>query len=153
MVGRPPDCHTRNTTDEVHVPTFPSAEWIDGFCRELESHPHAAHVVAALGGVYRFVIEPGGPLTERRQYDVALAVSDGAAMVRRVDNAERLRVTVRTDYPRWQQLLRGELDLGPAMLFGRVRISGDLAALLNARDDVDVVFDALRAVDTTWVDA
>jgi hypothetical protein len=154
MVVRLPDCHTCDRlTGEVLVPTFPSAEWIEEFCRELEAHPRSAHVVAELGGVYRFIIEPGGPLTERRQYDVALSASDGTAMVRRVDNSERLRVTVRTDYPRWQQLLRGELDLAPAMLFGRVRISGDLAALLNARDDVGVVVDALRAVDTTWVDA
>ena len=142
----------RTATDEVPVPTFPSAEWIEDFCRELAVHPRAAHAAATLGGVYRFIIEPGGPLTERRQYDVALSVSDGGATVRRVDRAEQVRVTVRTDYPRWQQLLRGELDLGPAMLFGRVRISGDLAALLNARDDVDVVFDALRAVDTEWLE-
>jgi hypothetical protein len=140
-------------TDEVDVPTFPSSEWIDAFCRELATHPRAAHAAATLGGVYRFVIDPGGPLAERRQYDVALSALDGRATVRRIEDAERVRVTVRTDYPRWQQLLRGELDLGPAVLFGRVRIGGDLAALLSAGDDLDVVLDALRAVDTDWLEA
>ena len=140
-------------TDEVDVPIFPSSAWIDAFCRELAAHPRAAEAAATLGGVYRFVIEPGGPLTERRQYDVALSALEGGARVRRIDDAERVRVTVRTDYPRWQQLLRGELDLGPAVLFGRVRIGGDLAALLSAGDDVDVVLDALRAVDTDWLEA
>lgn len=138
--------------DEVHVPTFPSTEWIDAFCDELAAHPRAVHAAARLGGIYRFVIDPGGPLTERRQYQVALTVANGAAEVVRVDEVDSVRVTVRTDYGLWQRLLRGQLDLGPAMLFGRVRISGDLAALLNARDDVDVVVDALRAVDTVWLD-
>jgi hypothetical protein len=49
-------------------------------------------------------------------------------------------------------MLRGQLDLGPAMLFGRVQISGDLAALLGAQQDVGVVVDALRAVDTIWLE-
>lgn len=134
------------------MPTFPSTAWIDAFCVELAAHPRAAHAAAHLGGVYRFIIEPGGPLAERRQYQVSLAVADGAAKVTRLDGADTVRVAVRTDYRRWQQLLRGQLDLGPAMLFGRVRITGDLAALLNAREDVDVVVDALRAVDTVWLE-
>lgn len=134
------------------MPTFPSTEWIDAFCDELAAHPRAADAAAHLGGVYRFVIDPGGPLPEQRQYQVSLTIVVGSARVERVDAAEKVRVAVRTDYGRWQQLLRGQLDLGPAMLFGRIRISGDLAALLNARDDVDVVVDALRAVDTVWLE-
>lgn len=133
------------------MPLFPSIEWIDAFCDELEAHPRAPHAAANLGGVYRFVIDPGGPLPERHAYEVSLAVADSRARVSRVTGTASPRVTVRTDYGRWRKLLQGELDLGPAMLLGRVRISGDLAALLGARDDVDVVVDALRSVDTQWL--
>lgn len=136
------------------VPRFPSVEWIDAFCDMLAAHPRAARAASHLGGVYRFVIDPGGPLTQRQQYQVLLAAVDGRAQVTRIDEpGARARVGVRTDYPYWQQLLRGQLDLGRAMLFGRIRISGDLAGLLNARDDVDVVVDALRAVDTVWLES
>jgi len=133
------------------VPRFPSAQWIDAFCEQLEAHPRAADAAASLGGVYRFVVEPSGPLTDRHTYEVHLVGSDGGASARRVDEYGAPRVTVRTDYNRWRQLLLGTLDLGPAMLFGRIRIAGDLPALLNARDDVDVVVDALRRVDTQWM--
>lgn len=135
------------------VPRFPSVEWIDAFCTELAAHPRAAHAASHVGGIYRFVVDPGGPLQQRQHYQVSLASVDGRAHVTRSDDPEvRARVGVRTDYPHWQQLLRGQLDLGRAMLFGRIRISGDLAALLNARSDVDVLVEALRAVDTIWLE-
>jgi hypothetical protein len=136
----------------VPVPTFPSTEWIDTFCDVLAAHPKAAHAAASLSGVYRFIVDPSGPLADRRQYHVSLSTVDGHAQVARVNEADRVRVTVRTDYGRWRQLLLGQLDLGPAMLFGRVQISGDLAALLGAQQDVGVVVDALRAVDTVWLE-
>jgi len=135
------------------VPVFPSAEWIDAFCERLASHPRAAHAATSLGGIYHFVVDPSGPLHESHRYAVLLAVDGGDTRVHRVGHDVPPRVTVKTDYERWRQLLRGQLDLGPAMLFGRIRIAGDLAALLNARDDVDVVVDALRGVDTIWLEA
>ncbi|CAN5894879.1 hypothetical protein BH23ACT10_BH23ACT10_06800 [soil metagenome] len=135
------------------MPVFPSSEWIDAFCVELAGHPRAPAAAATLGGVYRFVIDPGGPLGDRHTYAVLLGVDGDAAVAAPVAADEPSRVTVRTDYRRWRQLLEGKLDLGPAMLLGRLRISGDMAALLNARGDVDVVVDALRGVDTMWLDA
>lgn len=135
------------------MPVFPSSEWIDAFCVELAGHPRAAAAAGNLGGVYRFVVDPGGPLGEQHTYAVVLGVEEDAAVAAPVAATETPRVTVRTDYQRWRQLLEGKLDLGPAMLLGRLRISGDMAALLNARGDVDVVVDALRGVDTIWLDA
>ncbi len=135
------------------MPIFPSAEWIDAFCDGLAAHPRAPHAATTLGGVYRFVVDPAGPLPDRHVYAVALAVVDGDVDVTRVDPDAPSRVGVRTDYERWQQLLRGQLDLGRAMLLGRVRISGDLGALLKAQSDLDVLVDALRAVDTIWLEA
>lgn len=133
------------------MPLFPSAQWIDAFCEQLEAHPRASEAAASLGGVYRFVVEPSGPLAARHTYEVVLVGADDGASAWRVEGSPAARVTVRTDYNRWRQLLLGTLDLGPAMLFGRIRITGDLPALLNARDDVDVVVDALRRVDTQWM--
>lgn len=136
------------------MPTFPSSAWIDAFCDELAAHPRAADAATSLGGIYRFVVDPGGPLADRHQYQVVLGIAEGRVRVQRLDEPDAAaRVAVRTDYPHWQQLLRGQLDLGRAMIFGRIRVSGDLPALLSARGDVDVVMDALRAVDTVWLES
>lgn len=137
---------------EEQVPVFPSSEWMDVFCAELAAHPRAADAVARLEGVYRFVVDPAGPLIDRHTYEVLLAMAGTGVTAGRVEGTAAPRVVVRTDYGRWRQLLEGRLNLGPAMLFGHLRISGDMAALLGSRGDVDVLMDALRGVDTIWLD-
>lgn len=135
------------------MPVFPSSEWIDAFCDELTAHPRAAEAAVNLAGIYRFVVDPGDSVRIQHTYEVQLAAEGGRAHARQVRMAASPRVTVRTDYGRWRQLLEGRLDLGPAILFGRLRVSGDMAALLGSRPDADVLLDALRGVDTTWADA
>lgn len=137
------------------MPIFPSPEWMDAFCAELVAHPRAADAATRLHGVYRFVVDPGGPLTDRHTYEILLAAVDSAVRADRLDGDRPAspRVVVQTDYGRWRQLLEGRLSLGPALLFGHLRISGDMAALMGSRGDVDVLMEALREVDTVWLDA
>jgi hypothetical protein len=135
------------------VPVFPSSEWMDAFCAELVAHPRAADAATRLHGVYRFVVDPGGPLTARHTYEILLAVVDTGVRAVRVDEMASPRVVVQTDYGRWRQLLEGRLSVGPALLFGHLRISGDMAALMGSSRDIDVLMEALREVDTIWLDA
>ena len=135
------------------MPVFPSSEWIDAFCDRVTAHPRAASAAANLGGVYRFVVDPAGPLREQHTYEILLAVQDGHARAERVAGTDAPRVVVRTDYGRWRRLLEGRLELAPAVLFGRVRVSGDMAALVRSGDDADVLVDSLRHVETIWLEA
>ena len=135
------------------MPLFPSAEWMHAFCRQVTMHPRATEAAANLGGGYRFVIDPAGPLRERQTYAMVLGVEQGQARAERVDVIHAPRVTVQSDYHHWRQLLEGRLDIGPAILFRRLRVSGDMAALVGSSGDVDVLVDALRGVDTVWLDA
>ena len=102
------------------MPVFPSTEWMDAFCVELAAHPRAADAGTRLRGVYRFVVDPGGPLTDRQTYEIRLEVAESGVRAHRVDNTASPRVVVQTDYDRWRQLLEGRLSLGPALLFGHL---------------------------------
>lgn len=136
------------------MPVFPSTEWMDAFCAQLVAHPRAADAATRLHGVYRFVIDPSGPLVARHTYEIRLAIVDsGVRAGRPHDSIDSPRVVVRTDYNRWRQLLEGRLSVGPALLFGHLRVSGDMAALVGSRGDLDVLMESLREVDTTWLDA
>lgn len=136
------------------MPVFPSSDWMDEFCGHLASHPQAGDVATALDGVYRFVVDPGGPLTERHTYDVAIRPAGGTADVGVLDGAggQAPRLTLTTDYRRWQQLVRGELDVGMAVMLRRLKVSGDLTSLMGNVAAARPLVEALHNVDTVWLE-
>lgn len=134
------------------MPRFPSEEWMDAFCRTLAADPRAGDVADALDGVYRFVIEPAGPLAERHLYDVEIrpSVDGGAPSVHRLTWDGEPRLTMTADYTRWRQLINGELDVGIAVMLRRLRVSGDLSSLMGRVSSAQPLLDAIGAVETDW---
>jgi hypothetical protein len=140
--------------EERAVPVFPSEQWISAFCAELAADPDAGSVAAALDGVYRFVIEPAGPLPERHSYDVAIRpAGDGADVTPVPHSPDVPRLTLTADYERWRQLVRGELDIPIAVMLRRLRLSGDLGALTGRMGSAKPLLRALGAVPTQWLGA
>lgn len=136
------------------MPTFPSVEWIDAFCDNLSRHPQARQTAAALEGSYRFVVEPAGPLSERRSYDMHIQPAPDGATVTRLDVPDGdPRLTLSADYVRWRELITGQLDMGFALMLRRLRVSGDLAGIRGQLSNAGPLVDALRGVDSQWLDA
>jgi len=130
---------------------FPSSEWIDEFCARLEADPRAGAMARSLQGVYRFEVEPGGALSEAQRYDIAIAPqADGAAVTSLPFGTQTPRLTITAAYPRWVQLLRGELDIAFAMMLRRIRVSGDVKSVTSNLDDARPLLDALSAVDSQF---
>jgi hypothetical protein len=135
----------------MEMPVFPSTDWMDAYCEELAAHPDAAATAEALDGVYRFVVEPDGPLPDRQSFDVLIAPVPGGAQVQRVEDAEQPRLALSARYGRWRQLIEGELDIGMALVLRRLRVSGDVRTLRTRLGDAGPLTDALRRVDTQWL--
>ena len=135
------------------MPRFPSAEWMQEFCERLEGEDDAEDVARALDGVYRFVVEPAGPLHERHAYDVAIRPADGGAQAALLDGqVGQPRLVMTASYQRWQQLIEGRLDVGMAIMLRRLRVSGDLARLIRDVNTVKPLMRALGDVETQWLD-
>ncbi len=137
------------------MPLFPSREWMEAFCERVRAHPDAAEAAEALRGVYRFVVEPAGPVDHRHVYDMRIEPSpDGAApTVSRLEEEHvSPRLTLTADYTRWRQLIRGELDLATAFMLRRLRVSGDLGPLLSRASSARPLTDALAGVDSRFPD-
>ena len=136
------------------MPLFPSSEWMADFCQRLEEHPEAPEVAPALDGIYRFVIEPAGPLVERHTYVIAITPVDDGAEVTLIDEGDDIepRLSMSADYRRWQQLVRGELDIAMAVMLRRLRVSGDLTGLVGSVSSGRPLIESLHAVETTWLE-
>lgn len=136
------------------MPRFPSQEWMDEFCTRVAEQPDAGRLAGALDGIYRFVIEPSGPVAERHAYDVEIRPDgDGGARVRRLEAAaERPRLTLTATYPRWKELVTGRLDVGMAVMLRRLRVAGDLSRLLRDVGSARALTAALGQVDSEWPD-
>lgn len=135
------------------MPVFPSDEWMAEFCQRLEAHPDSSEIVSVLDGVYRFVIEPAGPLTDRHTYELSIRPgADGAAVDLADGGGESPRLTLTTDYRRWQQLIRGELDVGMAVMLRRLKVSGDLSRLIGSVSSATPLVDSLHEVETVWLE-
>ena len=134
------------------MPLFPSHDWMTEFCERIESHSDSGEIAEPLDGVYRFVIEPAGPLEERHTYDVSIRPSGAGVKVSLVEGDESPRLSMTADYRRWQQLVRGELDIGMAVMLRRLRVSGDLSSLMRNVSSAGPLVDALHEVDTTWLE-
>jgi hypothetical protein len=134
------------------MPLFPSHDWMTEFCERIESHPDSGEIAEPLDGVYRFVIEPAGPLEERHTYDVSIRPSGNGVKVAVVEGDESPRLSMTADYRRWQQLVRGELDIGMAVMLRRLKVSGDLSSLMRNVSSAGPLVEALHEVDTTWLE-
>lgn len=135
------------------MPQFPSEEWMDAFCVELAEHPRAGEIAPALDGVYRFVVEPAGPLTQTQRYDVEIRPDEnGGARVAQLDAPHPSpRLELRADYERWRQLVTRKLDVGMAIMLRRLKVSGDIMALRRDVSSATPLMDALSSVDSQWL--
>ena|SRR3712207_134660 len=134
------------------MPVFPSDEWMVEFCERLEAHPDASDIAGALDGIYRFVIDPAGPLEERHAYELEIRGNGEGADVTLIEETGDARLTLTTDYRRWQQLIRGELDVGMAVMLRRLKVSGDLTRLIGSVSSAKPLVDSLHSVETVWLE-
>ncbi len=141
------------------MPTFPTRDWMREFCGHLAVHPDAKQVAEALDGDYRFVIDPAGPLEERHSYDVRIAPAEGADAgrpeVRLLDGGDgEVQPTLEliANHDRWRQLIKGELDVGMALMLRRVKVRGDTSRLIGRLGSSKTLMGALGQVQTEWLD-
>lgn len=137
------------------MPVFPSTEWIHEYCDRLAAHPDAGAVARGLDGVYRFVIEPGGPLREPQTHAVEIRPCDDdrAVVTARGDvPAAEAELSISAAYPQWRQLVEGRLDLALALMLRRVKVGGNLHRLTGRLASAQPLLEALRDVDTVWLE-
>jgi len=135
---------------------FPCEAWLLALVAEANRHPDLPGALAGLGRDLAAVIEADPPAL--RAPVAAYARQDGGRLaevrvLRDPDDVYELEpaYVVRAPYRVWKALLSGD-DPVKAALSGRVRVEGDLQALVRRAHYRYVVDAALAGVATEFVD-
>ena len=118
---------------------FGSRDWIDALVAALNAQPELSRALAGLGRDAALVIE-AGPARAGRAAVAAWVEQEGGRIARwrlLADEDEVLELepayVVRAPYRLVRAILRGEVDPVQAALSGRVKVAGDLEALVRRR--------------------
>lgn len=134
---------------------FGSREWIDALVAALNAQPELPRALAGLGRDAAVVVEADPPVWPRPV--AAWAEQQGGRIARwrlLADEDELLELepayVVRAPYRVLRAVLLGEADPVQAALSGRVRVDGDLEALIRRAQHGRVVHAALAALATEY---
>ncbi|GEJ57358.1 SCP2 sterol-binding domain-containing protein [Anaeromyxobacter diazotrophicus] len=135
---------------------FPSRPWVEAVVEAANRQPALAQALAGLGADLAAVVEPEPPHLPRAFAVYGRQERGRIAVVRVLADEDELwelapAYVVRASYRVWKALLRGE-DPVRAALSGRVRVEGDLQALVRRAGYRPLVDAALASVATEFVD-
>jgi hypothetical protein len=135
---------------------FPSEPWLAALVAAANRHPELPRALAGLGVDLAAVVEAEPPHLHRAFAAYGRQERGRIVDVRVLADEDEIwelepAYVVRASYGVWKALLRGE-DPVRAALSGRVRVEGDLQALVRRAGYRHVVEGALASIATEFVD-
>ena len=122
--------------------TFPSAEWVQAVMDKLNTDAHYAEVAEKWEGDMRYMIDPGGPLTEPLW--IYLDLWHGKcrqAFIEKPDTQLKPAFVLKASYENMLRVLHGEIDPMSALLTRKIGVQGNMTILMR---NVPTVLDFVR---------
>ena len=137
------------------MPRFPSAEWFSEYCAAINSsETHAAAAIDWEGDV-TFVVEDephkGVPQTIWAWLDLHRGMCRGARLVAQ-DEGEAARFVITAPYSRWKEVILGRLDPIRGMREGKLRLDGDLPAIVAHVEAAKILVGLAASIPTEFPD-
>jgi hypothetical protein len=134
---------------------FASRPWLEALVAALNRQPDVGKAIDGLGRDAGVVVERDAAFPrEAAAYGRYVGGKVEARMLADADDLLELEpaYVVRAPYGLWKELLRGKVDPVKAALSGRVKVEGDLEALIRRAGFSYVAQGALREVPTEFPD-
>lgn len=134
---------------------FPSAEWFSAFAAAVNDSAEHKDAAATWEGDVTLVVEaePDKGIHETTYAWLDLWHGEcRQAKVVTVDEGERARFVISAAYSRWKDVIRGRLDPVKGMREGKLRLSGDLPAIVEHARAADLLVRLASTVPTEFPD-
>jgi len=129
--------------DEV---AFGSKEWLDAYVKMYNSRPELQEALKDLTAkvAYEFSDRPDIP-PKYVHIDKGVVTDYGE-----VDAESSMEYVIRANYDIWKSMTLGELDPMNALMAGKVKVTGNMAALLKHAEGFKQTFEVVEALPTTF---
>ncbi len=136
---------------------FPSQQWLAAVLAAVDRHPDLPHALAGLGRDLAAVVEADPPALPQPVAAWGRHEGGHIAEWRVLEDQDEIldlepAYVVRGPYRLWKDLLLGRVDPFQAALSGKLRVQGDLEALVKKANYRHVVEEALARVATEFPD-
>ena len=134
---------------------FPSAEWLDLYIEQIQGSEAWSAAAATWEGDLSYVIEaePDKNLPENVWYwmDLWRGECRGGKEVTPDDGA-KAKFIIRAPYSRWKQVITGQLDPVKGMLQGKLKLKGNLPAIIRHVKAANELVAIAGTVPTEFID-
>lgn len=129
--------------DEV---AFGSKEWLDAYVEMYNSRPELQSALKDLTAkvAYEFTDRPD--IAPKFVHIVDGVVKDYGE----VDDINANEYVIRANYETWKLMTLGELDPMNALMAGKVKVTGNMAALLKHAEGFKQTFEVVEAIPTCF---
>jgi putative sterol carrier protein len=137
------------------VPAFPTDPWFQELIERINASEEYREAAAEWEGDIAFVIEAEPDRGVPQDVWGLLDLWHGSCRGGGVIDAERgaaAQYTLRAPYSRWKEVVRGELDPIKGMMQGKLRVLGDLPAIVRQVRAANELVELTLQVDTVFPD-
>jgi putative sterol carrier protein len=129
--------------DEV---AFGSMEWLDAYTKLYNERPELQEALKDLSAkvAYEFTDRPDIP--PKFVYIKEGVVAEHGEM----SDPGEMDYIIRANYDVWKVMTLGELDPMNALMAGKIKVTGNMAALLKHADGFKQTFEVVESIPTTF---
>ena len=138
------------------VLTFPSAEWIEEFKRQINSSEGYKNAGATwTAGVVALVISAKPEIGINEDFGIWLDLHQGVCREAKkvgLEEAQKAPFCIIGDYTRWKQVIKKELEPVKGMMQGKLKLKGDLPTIVREVESAKELVNSAGTLDTKFAD-
>ncbi|HVL33465.1 MAG TPA: SCP2 sterol-binding domain-containing protein [Actinomycetota bacterium] len=138
------------------MPVFPSEEWLNDYVDRINASKEYEEAAATWEGDLSYVFErepdKGVPEDVWVWIDLWHGKCRGARFDVAADEGEKAKFLIRAPYSRWKEVIKRELDPIKGMMQGKLKLKGDLPAIVRYVKAANELVNIAATVPTQFVD-
>ena len=132
---------------------FGSQEWLDAFVAAINGSKKYEEAAKDWEGDFYFILEPGGPIPERRYMHLDLwhGKCRAAELVEEKDKDKyKPEFTIAGNLAIWQKIREKKMDATQALLTRQLKLTGNISKVMRATGATRALSEATTAVPTKF---